>query len=96
MKAKSTTTLKALATSEAKAESSSKADSQAEVEDYFSLPFQQVLAQSTSFEDATQESAESFDKMPTEGIDLGGLKGKIEEAAKPVTENIDEQDKKAM
>jgi len=34
--------------------------------------------------------------MPTEGIDLGGLKGKIEEAAKPVTENIDEQDKKAM
>ena len=34
--------------------------------------------------------------MPTEGIDLGGLKGKIEEVAKPVTENIDEQDKKAM
>lgn len=34
--------------------------------------------------------------MPTEGIDLGGLKGKVEEAAKPVTDNIDEKDKQAM
>lgn len=34
--------------------------------------------------------------MPTEGIDLGGLKNKVEEAAKPVTDNIDEKDKQAM
>ena len=38
----------------------------------------------------------SFDKMPTEGIDLGGLKGKVEEVAKPVTDNIDDKDKQAM
>ena len=42
LKAKSTATLKALATSESKAEV--KADAKAEVEDYFSQPFQQVLA----------------------------------------------------
>ena len=48
LKAKSSTTLKALLGSEAKAEVSakteSKADAKAEVEDYFSLPFEQVLA----------------------------------------------------
>jgi len=31
--------------------------------------------------------------MPTEGIDLGGLKGKIEDAVKPITDNIDDKDK---
>ena len=34
--------------------------------------------------------------MPTEGIDLGGLKAKVEEAVKPITENIDEKDKQAI
>lgn len=43
-----------------------------------------------------QESSTTFDKMPTEGIDLGGLKQKAEEAAKPITENIDEKDKQGM
>ena len=38
----------------------------------------------------------SFDSLASEGIDLGGIKGKIEEAAKPITDNIDEKDKQAM
>lgn len=42
-----------------------------------------------------QESS-TVDKMPTEGIDLGGLKGKVEEIVKPVTDNIDDKDKQAM
>ena len=48
LKAKSSTTLKALLGTEAKAEVSAKAGSKAgakaEVEDYFSQPFEQVLA----------------------------------------------------
>lgn len=59
MKAKSSSTLKALLGTEAKAEvsakSESKADAKAETEDYFSMPFEQVLAQSGANEDAMQE-----------------------------------------
>ena len=97
-KAKASTTLKALTKLEAGAKSESKADAKAEAEDYFSMPFEQMLAQSNANEDAIQESQQqqTFDKMPTEGIDLGGLKSKIEEAVKPVTENIDEKDKSAL
>ena len=84
------------ALSESKAESKAESKVEAEIEDYFSLPFEQVLAQSSSLEDAMQESTSTFDKMPTEGIDLGGLKAKVEEAAKPITENIDDKDKQAM
>lgn len=39
------------------------------------------------------QEAASFDKMPTQGIDLGGLKDRVEEAAKPITDNIDDKDK---
>lgn len=52
LKAKSTATLKALASTEAQAGSKTESKAEAEIEDYFSQPFEQVLAQSTSYEDA--------------------------------------------